>query len=310
MGPIIGPVFGGYIGANTQHSWRWTESLDLNCAGVVLFLIFLTQRESFAPLFSQWKARHLRNITGDKRYQTEASMNKQPTLRRIRIVICRPFQITAREPILILLTCWLTLVWVIMFTFLSGYKMMFRRTYGTSESQTGLCFIGMATGLVLSSATVPLITYRLRRDLHKARLQGADDLAPESRLWYGLISAPAVPVALFWMAWTVNPSVSIWSPLAASVLLGYGLLGMFTSSYEYIIHSYGGFSPAALSFNTFTRYIIAGLMVEVAPTMWRNLGISWSLTMLGCISAVLCPVPYIFYVWGPKIRARSQYAQS
>lgn len=305
---MIGPVFGGYIGANTRHSWRWTEWMDTGCAGLVLVLILLTQRETFAPVLLKWKARHLRKISKNDRYQTEASLNEQPILHRLRTIICRPFQITMREPVLMVWTLWLTFIWIIMFTFLSGYKIMFRRIHGTSEGRTGLCFMGIVVGLLLSSATVPLITLRLRRDLHKACQQGLDGLAPESRLWYGLISAPAVPIALFWMAWTDNASVSIWSPLGASVLLGYGMLGMFTSGYEYIIHTYGSLSPPALNFNTFTRYIIAGIMVEVAPHMWRNLGVSWTLTMLGCISAILTPVPYVLYVWGPKIRARSHYA--
>lgn len=308
MGPVIGPVFGGYIGANTRHSWRWTEWMDVACAGVVLLLIVLTQRETFAPIFLQWKARHLRKMTKSDRYQTEASLNKQPFFKRLRTTIFRPFQITAKEPILIVLTLWLTFIWIIMFTFLSGFKIMFRRTYGTSEGRTGLCFVAIVTGLLLSSATVPLVAFRLRRDLHHARQQGFDHLAPESRLWYGLVSAPAVPIALFWLAWTDNASISIWSPLGASVLLGYGMLGMFTSSCEYIIHTYGSLAPAALNFNTFTRYVVAGIMAEFAPSMWRNLGVSWTLTMLGSISAILALVPYVLYQWGPRIRARSQYA--
>lgn len=311
MGPVLGPVFGGYIGANTHMSWRWTEWTDLGAAGIVLTLIVLSQRESFAPMILRWKARHLRMITGDNRYQTEASLAIEPFTSLLRRVLCRPFQITAKEPILILLTLWLTFVWVIMFTFLSGYKYIFGRLGGihaTSEGQTGLCFAGIAVGLLLSSATVPLVALRLRRDQHKARQQGLDAIPPESRLWYALVTAPAVPIALFWMAWTSTSSVSIWAPLGASVLLGYGLLGVFTSSIEYIAHSYGSLTGPALSFNTFTRYIIAGIMVEVAPSMWQNPGVQWTLTAMGCVGLILVPVPYIFFWWGPQIRARSQYA--
>lgn len=311
MGPVIGPVFGGYIGAGTRHSWRWTERTDTGAAAILLVLILLTQRETFVPILLRWKARQLRKITGDDRFVTEASLTPIPCWTRLKRMVCRPFQVTATEPILILLTLWLTLVWVIMFTFLSGYKYIFGskgHIYDTSQGVTGLCFAGMAAGLLLSSATVPLVGLKLRRDQHRARHEGHDGLLPESRLWYGLISAPAVPVALFWMAWTDSRSISIWVPLAASVLLGYGLLGVFTSSYEYIIHAYGTSSGPALSFNTFTRYVVAGVMVEVAPSMWRNPGPRWTLTTLGCVSAVLVPVPYVFFRYGSRIRARSRYA--
>ena len=313
MGPVIGPVFGGFIGANTRHSWRWTEWTDLCAASVVFLLTFFTQPETYAPVLLKWKAKHLRNITGDQRYQTETEMHlpTQSVFSRWTTIIVRPFQVTVKEPILVLLTFWLTLIWIIMFAFLKGYKIMFRSIYQTSEGQTGLCFAGIATGLIISSSTVPVIAMLMGRDLRKIRRNGGHSISPESRLWYGLLSAPAVPLALFWMAWTDRRAISIWSPLAASVLLGYGLLGMFTAGCEYIVYVYGSSaSPAALACNIFTRYIVAGLMAEVSPVMWQRLGVSWTLTMLGCIAAVLAPVPYVFWRWGPRLRARSRFASN
>ena len=59
MGPVLGPVFGRYIGAATEMSWRWTQWADLSVAGIVRCLILLIQREIFAPIFLQWKARHI-----------------------------------------------------------------------------------------------------------------------------------------------------------------------------------------------------------------------------------------------------------
>jgi len=39
-----------------------------------------------------------------------------------------------------------------------------------------------------------------------------------------------------------------------------------------------------------------------------NLGIQWAGTLLGCLAAVMIPIPFIFYYYGPKIRARSKFA--
>jgi hypothetical protein len=58
-------------------------------------------------------------------------------------------------------------------------------------------------------------------------------LPPEFRLWFSMLGgAFAIPIGLFWMAWTSYPSISIWSPLAASVLFGYGILCVFISCYQ------------------------------------------------------------------------------
>jgi MFS transporter, DHA1 family, multidrug resistance protein len=38
------------------------------------------------------------------------------------------------------------------------------------------------------------------------------------------------------------------------------------------------------------------------------MGVNWAGTMLGCIAAVLVPIPILFYFQGHKIRARSKFA--
>lgn len=110
------------------------------------------------------------------------------------------------------------------------------------------------------------------------------------------------------MGWTAYPHISIWSPLAASVLFGYGILCVFISSYQYIIDSYESFSASALASVTLIRYVAAGGMVVVGVPFYENLGVHYTLTILACISALLAPLPYVFYVLGPKIRRRSKYA--
>jgi hypothetical protein len=66
----------------------------------------------------------------------------------------------------------------------------------------------------------------------KMEEQGHSKIAPEFRLWYSMLGGSiAIPVSLFWMAWTSRPDISIWSPLGASVLFGYGILCIFITRY-------------------------------------------------------------------------------
>ncbi|KAH0408827.1 hypothetical protein KCU90_g21518, partial [Aureobasidium melanogenum] len=120
--------------------------------------------------------------------------------------------------------------------------------------------------------------------------------------------ALAVPVSLFWMGWTDYASISIWSPIIASALFGYGVITIFISAYMYIIDSYAIYAASALSFVTFTRYLAAGGMTVVGVPWYRNLGVHYTLTILACISALMVPVPYVFYIYGAKIRTKSAYA--
>ena len=207
-----------------------------------------------------------------------------------------------------LVALYLTVIYIILFTFLDGYNYIFAQTYGFSEGITGLAFVGIAIGLCGASLLVPIIYIWAKRDLARIEAAGGDRLPPEFRLWFGMLGAPAVPISMFWMGWTAYPSISPWSPLVASVLFGYGILCIFISCYQYIIDTYESFSASALASITLIRYVAAGGMVEAGIPMYKNLGVHWALTVLGVISALMVPVPYLFYVYGAKIRGMSHYA--
>jgi DHA1 family multidrug resistance protein-like MFS transporter len=42
--------------------------------------------------------------------------------------------------------------------------------------------------------------------------------------------------------------------------------------------------------------------------MFEGMGIQWAATLLGCIAALLVPVPIWFYFKGAKIREKSAFA--
>ena len=83
---------------------------------------------------------------------------------------------------------------------------------------------------------------------------------------------------------------------------------VFISSYQYIIDVYEIYSASALASVTLIRYVAAGGMTVVGIPFYENMGVHWTLTILGAISALLVPVPYVFFKYGKQIRRRSKYA--
>jgi len=76
----------------------------------------------------------------------------------------------------------------------------------------------------------------------------------------------------------------------------------------YIIDSYEAYAASALTLVALVRYIAAGGMTVVGIPMYENLGTHWTMTVLGCISALAVPIPYVLFWYGPNIRARSKWA--
>jgi MFS transporter, DHA1 family, multidrug resistance protein len=43
--------------------------------------------------------------------------------------------------------------------------------------------------------------------------------------------------------------------------------------------------------------------------MFNNLGIQWAGTLLGCLAAIMIPIPAGFIIFGPRLRTMSRYSQ-
>ena len=192
-------------------------------SGVVLIIVVLFQPETFPPILLKWKAEHLRTITGDQRYKGSIEIREETLFGKLKRALYRPFLLTFREPIIILVALYLTVIYIVLFGFLDGFTYIFGDTYGLGPGLTGLCFLAIIIGLCGASALVPLIYKWAKRDMKKIEEQGGDRLPPEFRLWFSMLGgAIAIPIALFWMGWTARPDISIWSPLASAALFGYG----------------------------------------------------------------------------------------
>lgn len=314
MGPIAGPIIGGFIGQSSILSWRWTEWIVLIISGALLVSLLLFQPETYEPILLQWKARHLRLLTGDERYIAETEIEHHVRFRnRMVTALKRPFAMTIQEHTIMLWTGYLTVIYLMLFGFLDGYTYIFQQTYNLSQGITGLLFVGIAVGLVFASTTLtPLIFRWARQEIQRSKensgLGSPSRLSPEFFLWYAMIGAPAIPVSFFWMGWTAFPHISIWSPVLSSVLFGCGILSVFISTYMYLIDTYEIYAASALTMITLVRYVASGGMIEISIPMYRNLGPHWALTLLGLImsSSQLYHMLFINSGHGSVRKANSQ----
>ncbi|BCS05482.1 uncharacterized protein AKAW2_81283S [Aspergillus luchuensis] len=300
-GPVIGQLIGSFIPSTL--GWRWLEWIMLIMGATVLVAVLLFQPETYGDLLLYWKAKALRQQTGNSRYRAPMEVRGEPLRRRLLIALYRPFAWSRTEPIVLLMALYLTVVYIVLFTSLEGYRFIFGSTYGLSQGLTSITWAAMFVGISLVCLIVPLVYTWTSKEF-----ETTGRIRPEARLWYTMLGgAPAVPIALFWMGWTSTSSISIWSPLAASALLGYGMTTIFVSAYLYVIDSYGIYSSSALGFMAFTRYLLSGGVMVAGGTIYENCGVPYTLSFLGAVSAIMAVIPYLFYFYGRSIRARSRH---
>ncbi|KAK7743072.1 hypothetical protein SLS62_010704 [Diatrype stigma] len=311
-GPMLGAIMGAYIGPSAAVSWRWVEWTILIFAGLVLAVVLLCMPETYPPLLLKWKAQHLRRVTGDSRFRAEHEIIDATLLSRLRISMTRPFQMLT-EPIIIAFTVYLSVVYIVLFTFLVGWPDVFEHTYdGLGQGLGNVTFAAMLAGTLSTFALVPAVYRLTMRQIARAEAKGEGHIFnPEIRLWYSMLGpALGIPVSLFWMAWTDYAQVSIWSPIVAAALFGFSITGIFLSAYMYIIDSYEVFSASALTFVALIRYLAAGGMTVVGVPFYANMGTHYTITILACISTLMVPIPFGLYKFGYRLRLKSKYAVS
>lgn len=201
-GPVMAPVVASYMGQSDSISWRWAEWLIVILNGFCILLVFLGMEDTFAPRLLRTKAKHFRLLTGDDRFKTAKEVD-EANIRSLLITnFTRPFRL-ALEPIVLFLTLYNTIVYVVMFTFLVGYPYIFGQTYGLEQGLKNLCFLGLLVGILLSAALVPFVRTRTNHlCLEKGDDGSGKSIPQESRLMFAMFGAPLLPVGLLWMGWT------------------------------------------------------------------------------------------------------------
>lgn len=201
-----------YISVTGVLSWRWADWIILITDGLVIVLVVAFMRETLAPRLLLYKAQHLRNLTGDKRFMTETEAEGESIGDILKTNFTRPF-ILALEPIIFLFTLYLTIVYIILFTFLDGYPFIFDEVYGIGQGLANVCFVGLTVGISLSMVTVPLVYSITKKQLARDGDDGSGKVInQETRLIFAMIGAPLIPIGLFWMGWTNYVSGLLSSP--------------------------------------------------------------------------------------------------
>lgn len=98
--------------------------------------------------------------------------------------------------------------------------------------------------------------------------------------------------------------------MLSGLLFGIGIDLTFMALTNYITDAYDIYSASALASSVFSRNIAAALLITLGTgPMYERLGVGWACTLLGCICAVLSPIPFAFLRWGPQLRNRSPFCR-
>ena len=301
-GPVAGPIIGGFV-TQSYLGWRWTAWITLIMAVLFGSIGLICISETSAQQILHTKAKRLRHET--KNWALHSKMDEQPldAHRLITVYLVRPFAMLAQEPILSLMTAYMSFIYGVLYLLFEAYPVSFHDERGWNIGVASLPFASFIVGNMMGAAT---IAYSTRTNFTRAIVKHGR-IIPEERLPPMILGAAVLPIGLFWFAWTSDPHIT-WVPqVISSGLLGGAMLVTFWQGINYIIDCYGFYSNSAIAVNTFIRSIAGAAFPLFAYDMYKGMGVAWATSLLAFLCVAFCPVPVLFYYYGARIRAKSKF---
>lgn len=303
MGPVLGPIVGGFVGESV--GWRWVEGVMAIFTGVLWLLGCLLLPETYAPTILRKRAAELSKRTG-KVYRSRGDVDQGPTTfgKVFKTSLSRPWILLFREPIVFLISIYMAIIYGTLYMLFGAFPIVYQQNRGWSPGIGGLAFIGVAVGMLIA------VAYSIWDNKRYAKL--SDEYKgfapPESRLPPTMLGGIAVPIGLFWFAWTNSPSIHWVVSILAGVPFGFGMVLIFLGMMNYLIDAYTIFAASVLAANAVLRSLFGAAFPLFTTQMYHNLGIHWASTVPAFLALACVPMPFLFYKFGPAIREKCKFA--
>ncbi|TVY32900.1 putative transporter [Lachnellula occidentalis] len=304
IGPFISPIVGAFI-TESYLGWRWTEYITGIMGALAFVLDLFLLEETYEKTLLQRRAGFYRketqnfaihHISEEEIVDVKDMFNKHLSL---------PLKLLFGEPIVFLITIYTAFIYGILYLFLEAYPIVFAEYRGINEAVSTLPYIGLILGVILGSGIVIAFEPRYNR-----KLKANNNIpVPEQRLLPMMVGAVMFPIGLFWFAWSGNyPSVHWIVPTLSGIITGAGILTIFLQALNYIIDAYLVVAASAIAANTFLRSFFGAGFPLFATQMFHKLGVDWAGSLLGFLGIAFMPIPFLFYIYGERLRKHSSYA--
>lgn len=303
LGPVLGPIIGGFLGMNA--GWRWVMGFLAAFSGAVWILGGLLVPETYAPVLLRKRADKLSKMTG-KCYVSRVDHERgRPTLAEsFKAALLRPWVLLFKEPIVFLLSLYMAIIYGTLYMLFAAFPIVYQQNRGWSQGIGGLAFLGIMVGMLFAVA----LTIPGNKRFAKIAEKHAGFAPPEARLPPAIIGSVALPVGLFWFAWTNGTSVHWMASIAAGVPFGFGMVLVFLSLMNYLVDAYTIFAASVLAASSVIRSLFGAAFPLFTSYMYDDLGVHWASSIPAFLALACVPFPFLFYKYGAAIRARCKFA--
>ncbi|KAI5475408.1 MFS transporter, DHA1 family, multidrug resistance protein [Pseudohyphozyma bogoriensis] len=268
LGPVFGPVIGGFAAMN--NGWRWPFFELLWISGFALLVLFFCLPETLDDKILYHRAKRLRKVTGNEKLKAQCELDDTGESlivdvgKRIRYGI-----LLSMEPAVAFGNVYIALVYAIFYLWFEAFPLVFQDIYGMNLGLSDLPYLGF-----IVSGAITLFFYILYQKYHMIpRIMKNPELPPEARLELGIVAGCIVPISLFMFGWTSRASVHWMAPVVGAALYLPGVYLIFQCIILYIAQSYPKYQASILAGNAFFRSTFAAFFPLFGAHFYHVLGI-------------------------------------
>lgn len=242
----------------------------------------------------------MRQETGNTKLTPKVARKETPCQMFLHAII-RPVKLLIFSPIVLLISIYTGIMFGLIFLLFTTFPSVFQGVYGFDAGISGLAYLGLGIGMMLG-----LVLFSILSDKLLGQTQGSDAAArPEQRLilmkWFG----PITPLGCFMYGWGAYYHTHWIVPILGTFIIGLGSLFVVIPGQIYLVDAFGAEGAAsALAANLLVRSPFGAFLDLVAAPLYEKLGLGWGNSVLGFITLVFTPVPWLLYRYGEAVRIR------
>jgi len=262
-----------------------------------MIVAFMRETNSAVLLNRKAKSTH-------KEAEYAQDLSKTPKERTPRQVllhaIVRPLRLLVFSPIVLLISLYTGVMFGLIFLLYTTFPSVFQEGYGFDVGTSGLAYLGLGLGMAIGLAAFSILS-----DKHIAQKHDNSEPNPEQRLilmkWLG----PIAPLGCFVYGWSAYYHTHWIVPIIGTFIIGFGSLFVVIPGQIYLVDAFGAEAAAsALAANLLVRSPFGAFLDLTAAPLYKKLGLGWGNSVLGFITLVFTPVPWLFFRYGEALRRR------
>lgn len=311
---VCGPSLGPLIGSALVNAYNWRATFWFMCAlsgGCFLFMGFFLP-ESYGKTILYRKAQRLRAITGNQNIVSEGEIeNQHLSPKEIAMdILWRPLEVMIYEPVVLLINIYIALVYSIMYLWFEAFPEIFINVYHFTLVEMGVTYLAIIIGIgVGASIYIPVMYKRFTVPM----IEVPFSVPPEVFIPMAIFGSIMMPVGLLIFAWTANAETHWIACLIGALVFAVGAFCIFQTLFNYLSFSFFRYLASVFASNNLVRSNVAAFFPIIGQYLFGNLAtkrypVAWGTMILFFISAGMISIPVLFYLNGPKLRARSKYA--